>query len=128
MITSAQFNLPINLLSSLCYVESKHDITAVHHDDGGSNSLGVCQIKLTSAKDMGFKGNEQQLMQPQINIFYAGKFLANNIKRYHGNLPRAITSYNKGRSTGTGYSLYYKKVFMKWSQYEPVKIAYAKNP
>ncbi len=111
---SLQVALPQNLLSSLCYVESKHKVTAIAYNDGKTHSYGLCQIKLASAQQMGFKGTEKQLMKPEVNALYAGKFLAFQIKRYHGNVARGVTAYNKGRSTGDGNSIYYKKVMKQW--------------
>ena len=118
LAASLQYGLPSGLLSSLCYVESKHDIQAFHKDDGHSNSVGVCQIKLQTAKHLGFKGTEKQLMIPQNNIKYAAKYLSHQIKRYNGNLTYGIISYNMGSRknfTNTKYSI---KVNKQWSKYE----------
>ncbi len=112
--TSAQFDLPKDLLSSLCYIESTHNINAVHKDDGNSNSVGICQIKWTTAKWLGFTGTEKQLMDPKINIYYAGKYLKHQINRYKGSVPRAVTAYNKGHSSSDGNNKYYRKVLYQW--------------
>lgn len=114
--TTLQLGLPPNLLSSLCYVESTYDITAVHHDDGGTNSLGVCQIKLKTAKWLGFKGNELELMKPEVNIYYSGKYLAYQLRRYKGNITKAVIAYNFGNAKNLTSSKYQRKVFNKWRQ------------
>lgn len=106
-----QFALPNGLLPSLCYVETKHDVNAVHYDDGGSDSLGICQIKLSTAKSLGFKGTQKQLMLPNTNIFYAAKFLRYQITRYHGNITKAVVAYNKGNAKNLTRSQYSDKVF-----------------
>lgn len=115
-VASKNFSLPENLLSSLCYVESNHDISAVHHDDGNSDSLGVCQVKLSTARWMGYKGTSKQLMDPTINIYYAAKYLSYQIKRYHSTT-RGIIAYNIGHAkkslTSTQYSV---KVNKQWRQ------------
>lgn len=113
MVTTAQFHLPQNLLASLCYVESKYDITAVHKDDGTSNSVGVCQVKLKTAKWMGFKGTEKQLMDPRTNIYYAGKYLSYQQKRYHSST-KAIIAYNIGNAKGLTSTKYSAKVIRQW--------------
>lgn len=113
--TTLQLGLPANLLSSLCYVESKHDINAIHHDDGTSNSVGVCQIKLKTAKWLGFKGTEKQLMDPKINIYYAGLYLRYQLQRYNS-IERAVISYNKGNAKGLTSSRYQATVFKQWRQ------------
>ncbi len=114
--TSAQFHLPPGLLSSLCFVESNHKTEAVHINDGKTNSYGVCQIKLETAKWLGFKGTATELMKPKVNIYYAGKYLARNLKRYHGNVNKAVTAYNKGHADSDKIVLskYTTKVFKQW--------------
>lgn len=118
LLASMQYGLPDGLLSSLCYVESHHNITAVHKDDGKGNSVGICQIKLPTAKMLGFRGTEKQLMDPQVNIEYAAKYLRHQIDRYHGNIKYGIISYNTGSRKSLTTSKYYAKVYKQWSKYE----------
>lgn len=113
MTMSTSYGLPAGLLSSICYVESRHKITAVHHDDGGADSLGVCQIKLKTAKAMGFHGTAKQLMIPRNNVKYAAKYLAYQINRYKS-VSKAVIAYNRGNARGLTSSHYQRKVFNKW--------------
>lgn len=113
LLAGTQNHLPQGLLSSLCYVESTHNIHAIHRDDGSSNSVGVCQIKLKTAKWFGFKGTEKQLMNPAINIKYSAKYLAYQIKRYH-NIRRGVIAYNRGNAKGLTNTLYQAKVYKQW--------------
>lgn len=112
---TAQLHLPQGLLASICYVESKHDVNAVHHDDGGADSLGICQIKLQTARWLGFKGTKQQLMVPKNNIYYAGKYLQYNIKRYN-EVTRAVVAYNRGNARHLVRSRYSDKVNNVWGK------------
>lgn len=114
MIVSAQFNLPPGLLSSLCYIESTHNITAVHHDDGRGDSLGICQIKLETAKGLGFKGSQKELMQIENNIYYAGAYLQHQKNRYNGDITKAVIAYNIGSAKHLTTSRYQTKVFKQW--------------
>ena len=120
LAATAQYNLPAGLLSAECYVESHHKTNAVNLDDGkGGPSMGICQIKLGTALQVGFKGTAKQLMQPENNIHYAAAYLAKQIKRYHGNLPKAIGAYNSGTfflsKKGTPVnSIYIRKVLHSW--------------
>ena len=97
IINSLQFNLPEGLLSSLCFVESRHIASTVHENDGPSHSYGVCQVKLETAKSLGFKGTEQELLFPVNNIYYAAKYLSKQILRYN-NVTKGIVAYNRGNS------------------------------
>ena len=116
---SSTFALPSGLLSSLCFVESKHSVTAYHAKDGATSSLGVCQIKLATARGLGFKGNEQQLMNPKINVYYAAKYLNKQITRYQGDVQKAVAAYNAGtyRPGLNGKAKnhnYVRKVLLAW--------------
>jgi len=113
-LVSVQYGLPNGLLESLCYVESKHKVDAIHYYDGKTHSYGVCQIKLETARSMGFKGTAKQLMQPEINVRYAGLYLTFQIKRYKGNTKKAVIAYNRGNAKGLTSSQYQIKVFNKW--------------
>ncbi len=114
LTASTQFSLPPNLLSSLCYVESRHNISVVHEHDGGDSSIGICQIKLKTAKYLGFKGTEKQLLDPKTNIYYAAKYLAYQRTRYHGDIKKAIIAYNKGHAGHLTKTPYSDKVLYTW--------------
>lgn len=116
---TVQFGLPVGLLPAICYVESHHNILATHKDDGRGTSLGVCQIKLPTARMMGFKGSEKELMDPSNNVYYAGKYLRYNLNRYSQNRAKAIAAYNAGSfrtdSTGKAFNYgYVRKVYAAW--------------
>ena len=112
------FNLPPGLLASVCFVESSHNVFAVHLNDGSSDSLGVCQVHTTTARWLGFEGEENDLMDPQTNIYYAAKYLNYQISRYHGNISKALVAYNRGNAKGLTRSEYSDKVLKQWSSYE----------
>jgi soluble lytic murein transglycosylase-like protein len=114
LVTSAQFNLPKGLLDSLCFVESKYDTSAIHHDDGNGNSLGICQIKYNTARSMGFKGSIKELMNPSTNILYAGKYLKHQIIRYNGSIKKAVIAYNRGSAKDLTSTKYQAKVYKQW--------------
>jgi soluble lytic murein transglycosylase-like protein len=105
-----EFNLPVGVLAATCFIESSYNVKAIHHDDGGENSVGVCQVKLSTAKWLGFKGTEKQLMKPEINVYYAAKYLKHQLKRYKGDVARALTAYNRGNAIGLTRSAYSDKV------------------
>ncbi len=98
----------------MCYVESNHNTAVIAYNDGTTHSYGVCMIKLATARQMGFKGTEKELMQPKNNVLFAAKFLKYQINRYNGDVARGVTAYNKGHSSGDGNSVYYKKVVNQW--------------
>ena len=95
-LASSTYHLPPGLISALCYVESNHRVLAYVANDRGSPSHGVCQLKLTTARFVGFRGNEKQLRDPKTNINYAAKYLHYQLVRYGGDSVKAIAAYNSG--------------------------------
>lgn len=108
--TSLMLGIPDGLLSSMCYVESHHQTEVIKYGDGHGNSVGVCQIKLATAKELGFTGTEKDLLNPKKNIEFAGKYLKKCYTKYN-NWSKAVTCYNKGHSSSHGGSEYLAKVF-----------------
>ncbi len=111
--------LPPGLLSAVCYVESHHNPEALHLDDGTEPSVGLCQLHPSTAKLMGFKGTNKELMNPNVNAFYAGKYLKRQLIRYHGDTNAAVAAYNAGRHNidkkgRTRNSRYVRKVYAAW--------------
>jgi soluble lytic murein transglycosylase-like protein len=111
---STEFKLPKDLLASICYVESTLNANAVHHDDGNGDSLGLCQIKYSTAEWLGFKGSEHRLMDPRVNAYYAGKYLRKLIDRYEGDVTLAVIAYNMGSTRGFTETKYSQKVMRRW--------------
>lgn len=92
-------NVHLPMLLSICYTESKLDMTAHNPRDGGSASYGVCQVKLATARSMGFYGTPEQLSLPQVNVFYAAAYVAYLDTRYHMNKHKVASAYNAGQYT-----------------------------
>lgn len=114
-------DLPPGLLSALCYVESGHDMDAVHKDDGNENSVGICQLHLSTARMLGFKGSERKLMQLEVNIKYAALYLKHQLQRYPLSKACAVAAYNAGscrfnQKQQIKNRKYVKKVYVAWGQ------------
>ncbi len=107
------YGLPPGLLSSLCFVETRHQ-SVIHYNDGKSDSYGICQIKYSTAKELGYTGSPEDLLIPSINISYAGAYLKKQINRYHS-IEKAVIAYNKGHATETT-TAYQIAVFKQWRQ------------
>lgn len=83
------------LLLAICSHESQLENVAVMND-GNSTSYGICQVKLATAQQMGFRGIPETLMIPKENAKWAALYLKYQLKRYHGNVCRATAAYNSG--------------------------------
>lgn len=122
MSVTTALGIPPGLLSAVCYVESGHRPHAINRKDGIGDSLGLCQIKHTTAKIVGFKGTRETLWKnPKINVYYSGRYLKKQIIRYKGDIRKAVAAYNMGTykedATGKAYNhLYVEKVFKAWAE------------
>jgi soluble lytic murein transglycosylase-like protein len=112
-------HLPQGLLSAVCYVESAHKPQALNPNDGGEDSIGLCQIKLSTAKMLGFKGTAKELHDPFVNAYYAGRYLKKQLERYDNFIPHAVAAYNAGKlylnsKNHVTNRKYVDKVFRSW--------------
>lgn len=102
-------------------MESNHVERAINVNDGGSDSLGLCQIKLETAKGLGYGGNAASLQRSaKINTHFAAKYLRFQLDRYDGSVWRGIAAYNSGTykvdKSGTAVNKsYVDKVFKAWA-------------
>lgn len=116
IIASSSFKLPPGLLNAVCYVESKNNPAAIHKEDGPEDSVGLCQMHLSTAQMMGYHGSVAQLQHnPAVNAYYAAKYLRHQIDRYHGDYRLAVGAYNAG-SYRPYTKPYINKVFTAWGK------------
>jgi len=89
---------PADIMSAICWVESKHNHKALNKSDGngGRDSNGLCQVQFRTAQWLGYKGSVQGLFDPKTNVKYASKYLVYLLKRENDNIYNAIVSYNAG--------------------------------
>lgn len=96
------------LLTAICKVESGHQATEINIMDGGSPSIGLCQIKLGTARVVGFRGQWTDLLNPYVNARYAAKYLAKQTRRCNS-VDLGIRAYNSGRCS-RGSHIYLSRV------------------
>lgn len=122
---SKQYGIDLALMYAICTVESNCKHKTYNHNDGTSKqkalgikvpSVGLFQIKLGTARGLGFKGTYAQLMQPEVNAMYAAKLLRNLYNRYHST-DKVISAYNAGKYT-TQNQRYVNLVLMKYAYYK----------
>lgn len=88
--------VPALLLAAICFVESSHRDHVTNPDDGGSSSIGLCQIKLATAQMMGYTGTVEGLYDGMTNAKWAAKYIKWQLKRYGGRWDDAAAAYNAG--------------------------------
>lgn len=71
-------------------------------------SLGLGQIKLSTAKGLGYVATEKELYYPYVNIEYTAKYLRKLMEEY-GQYEKALSAYNAGHLT-TANQKYVKRI------------------
>jgi soluble lytic murein transglycosylase-like protein len=84
------------LLYAICAHESNDFMYDYTMYDAGSPSYSVCQIKESSARQLGFTGEAMELRNPNIGIKYAALYLKYQQQRYGNDWIKLVASYNAG--------------------------------
>jgi soluble lytic murein transglycosylase-like protein len=88
----AQANgVPVELVHRVIVRESRYNPHAVHR-----GNYGMMQIKLATARGLGYTGTAEGLLDPETNLTYAVKYLAGAYQAAHGNHDRAVAYYAGG--------------------------------
>jgi soluble lytic murein transglycosylase-like protein len=89
----AQANgVPASLVHRVVVRESRYRPGAV----GRGGAMGLMQIKLATARGLGYTGSARGLLDPETNLTYAVKYLAGAYKVAGGNHDRAVRHYASG--------------------------------
>lgn len=108
------------LTLAVCQVESGSNKTAINVSDGGSASYGYCQVKLATARMLGFKIHPGDLrFNSAKNVEVAAEYLRTLLVRYGGDLEQAVCAYNRGSCTKeqARRSPYVRRVFAELSKH-----------
>src|SRR5450755_4197560 len=66
------------------------------HLVGRGGTIGLMQIKLATARGLGYTGDAAGLRDPDTNLTYAVKYLAGAFRAANGDLNRAVAYYASG--------------------------------
>ena len=115
--------LPSSLIQRVIARESGGNPRAMH-----AGNYGLMQIRLSTARAMGYTGSAAGLLDPQTNMTYGLRYLAGAYRAAGGNENRAIALYQRGyyyqakaqgfspySSGTTGFSTGLQPAFQTWS-------------
>ena len=86
-------------------------------------NYGLMQIRLGTARAMGFSGSAAELLDPQVNMTYAVRYLAGAYRAAGGNENRAVALYASGyyyQAKAQGFSPYAAEASSGFAAYRPV--------
>lgn len=88
---AAANNVPEALIRRIIRRESRGNPRAMH-----AGNYGLMQIRLGTARAMGYRGSARGLLNADTNMTYAVKYLAGAYRAAHGNVDRAVHNYAAG--------------------------------
>lgn len=86
--------VPVDLAHAVVKVESNFNAKA----RGSAGEIGLMQIKLQTARGMGYKGSKAGLYDPDTNLKYGMKYLGGAHKLSGGDTCGTILRYNAGHA------------------------------
>jgi soluble lytic murein transglycosylase-like protein len=91
--THAKANLvPETLVHRVIIRESKYQASLL----GSGGAIGLMQIKLATARSLGYTGSAEGLRDPATNLMYGIKYLAGAFRAANGDHDRAVHYYAAG--------------------------------
>jgi len=88
---AAAHGVPESLVRRIIHIESKGNPRVI-----SKGNYGLMQIRLGTAKSMGYRGTADGLLDPDTNMTYAVKYLAGAYRVAGGNADRAVSNYARG--------------------------------
>jgi soluble lytic murein transglycosylase-like protein len=83
--------VPVALAHAVIRIESNYNWKIVH-----AGNYGLMQIKLATARSLGFAGTASALLDPATNLRYGLKYLGGAYQQAGGDLCRTIMKYQSG--------------------------------
>ena len=117
--------VPVSLVERVIKRESGGNPRAVSR-----GNYGLMQIRLGTARAMGFSGSAAELLDPQINMTYAVRYLAGAYRAAGGNENRAVALYASGyyyQAKAQDFSPYAAAASSGFGVYSPGAFQMAEN-
>ncbi|QOZ66959.1 lytic transglycosylase domain-containing protein [Bradyrhizobium arachidis] len=89
---TAKTGLPADIAEAVVFVESGYNSAVI----GSVGEIGLMQVRPETAAMLGFRGNNTELAEPDINIHYGVLYLARAWRLAGGDLCRALMKYRAG--------------------------------
>jgi hypothetical protein len=84
--------LPADIAEAVVHVESNYDPSVV----GRVGEIGLMQVRPETAAMLGFRGSNEELARPEVNVHYGVIYLSKAWRLANGDLCRALMKYRAG--------------------------------
>lgn len=84
--------LPADIAEAVVHVESNYDPGVI----GSVGEIGLMQVRPESAAMLGFRGSNDELAKPEVNVHYGVIYLSKAWRLANGDLCRALMKYRAG--------------------------------
>lgn len=91
---AGEYGVPEDLAHAVVFTESRYRPDA----RGKAGEIGLMQLKLATARGVGYKGSAKGLYDPETNIAYGMKYLGGAYKLSGGTTCGTILKYNAGHA------------------------------
>lgn len=95
-----EFGIPASWIMAISRQESSHDPSARAKDPrdlARGGSFGLMQMSLATARGLGFTGAPEQLLDPETNVHWGAKLLAQLAARFGADIRDVASGYNSGK-------------------------------
>ena len=92
---AGEFSLDENVVRAIIWTES----SGFPNAEGPGGERGFMQLFYTTAQQMGFAGEPDELFDPEINIHYGTAYLRWQLDRYAEDIEKALSAYKAGTYT-----------------------------
>ncbi|MFZ2102873.1 MAG: transglycosylase SLT domain-containing protein [Oricola sp.] len=89
---AGEYGVPVELAHAVIFTESRYRADA----RGSAGEIGLMQLKLATARGVGYRGSAKGLYDPATNIEYGMKYLGGAYKLAGGTTCGTILRYNAG--------------------------------
>jgi soluble lytic murein transglycosylase-like protein len=83
--------IPVGLANAVIRIESNYNAKIVH-----AGNYGLMQIKLATARSLGFVGSPASLLDPDTNLRFGLKYLGGAYQQAEGDVCRTVMKYQSG--------------------------------
>ena len=96
---AAANNLPLALVHRVIKRESDYNPRCIY-----AGNYGLMQIRMGTARSLGYTGTVEGLLDPDTNMTYAVRYLAGAYRVAGGDDDRAVALYARGYNSNSGHA------------------------